>query len=287
MSSGFQGTDRPSDKDLERARGSGHIVVSGSEQGTRVTDVFQRSPIRILFPRVGNAPVEEAVLINTTGGVAGGDSIECTVTALDNASIAVTSQAAEKVYRALDEPARIVTKLEAHAGARLAWLPQETIVFNWGRICRVTEIELSSAAELLALEWIVLGRLARGEEVVGGYIRDSWRVKKDGRLIWADSFRAADGAFPRLGSRALLSDCKAVATLIHFGPALDRRLELFRDLAPSLKCRCAATSSAGLLIARFAAAAPADLRMALRRFLDHLDQELGPGPFRVPKMWSC
>src|SRR5215467_11379304 len=223
MSSCFLDTDHPSDKDLERARGSGRIVVSGSEQGTRVTDVFQRSPIRILFPRAGNAPVEEAVLINTTGGVAGGDSLECTVTALANSSIAVTSQAAEKVYRALDEPAHIVTKLEAHAGARLAWLPQETIVFNWGRICRVTEIEFSSGAELLALEWLVLGRVARGEEVVGGYIRDSWRVRKDGRLIWADSFRATDGVFLRLRTRALLSDCRAVATMIHFGPALDRR----------------------------------------------------------------
>jgi urease accessory protein len=287
MSSCFHETDRPSDKDLERARGSGRIVVSGSERGTCVTDVFQRSPIRILFPRIGNAPVEEAVLINTTGGVAGGDSLECTVTALANASIAVTSQAAEKVYRALDEPARIVTKLEAHAGARLAWLPQETIVFNWGRICRLTEIELSSGAELLALEWLVLGRVARGEEVLGGYIRDSWRVKKDGRLIWADSFRAAGGVFPRLRSKALLSDCKAVATLVHFGPALDRRVELFRDLAPSLKCHCAATSVAGLMVVRFAAAAPADLRMALRHFLHHFDQEIGPGPFRVPKMWSC
>src|SRR5262252_4946228 len=96
----------PSDRDLQRARGFGRIVVGGSEGGARISDVFQRSPIRILFPRIAGALVEEAVLINTTGGVAGGDWLECSVTALTNASIAVTSQAAEKVYRALDEPAR-------------------------------------------------------------------------------------------------------------------------------------------------------------------------------------
>src|SRR4029077_7718774 len=102
----------PSDKDLQRADGSGRIVVSGSDKGTRIVDVFQRSPIRIMFPRSGGSAVEEAVLINTAGGIAGGDRLEFGVTALGNASIAVTSQAAEKVYRALSEPARVTTKLK-------------------------------------------------------------------------------------------------------------------------------------------------------------------------------
>jgi UreD urease accessory protein len=148
----------PSDNDLQRAEGSCRIVLSGSESGTRVMDVFQRSPIRVMFPRIGGAAVNEAVLINTAGGIAGGDRLECGVTALADASIAVTSQAAEKVYRALNEPARITTKLKACEGAKLAWLPQETIVFNCARLSRETEIELSSGAQLLALSglcWVV------------------------------------------------------------------------------------------------------------------------------------
>jgi urease accessory protein len=250
-------------------------------------DVFQQSPIRIMFPRAGGGAVEEVVLVNTAGGVAGGDRLECAVTALANASIAVTSQAAEKVYRALNEPARIATKLEACEGAKLAWLPQETIVFNWGRVSRETEIELSSGAELLALEWLVLGRAAHGEQMVGGYIADSWRVKKDGRLIWADSFRVTDEIFPHLPRRALLSNCKAVGTLIYFGPYLDARLQFSRDVALSLECQCAATSIGGLIIVRFAAKVSYDLRVALHNFLEQFSRELGPGPFRVPKMWSC
>ena len=183
----------PSDNDLQRAEGFGRALLSGSEKGSRIVDIFQRSPIRIMFPGAGGGAVEEAVLVNTAGGIAGGDRLECGVTALANASIAVTSQAAEKVYRAANEPARIATKLKACEAAKLAWLPQETIVFNWGRLSRETEIEVSSGAELLALEWLVLGRAAHGEEMVGGHIADSWRVKKDGRLIWADSFRATGG----------------------------------------------------------------------------------------------
>ena len=277
----------PSDTDLQRADGCGRIVVSCSEKGTCLTDVFQRAPIRIAFPAVTGAPLEEAVLINTTGGIAGGDWLECTVTALANASIAVTSQTAERVYRALDRPAHVVTRLTAHAGARLAWLPQETIVFNSARIRRATEVELSSGAELLALEWLVLGRAAHGEQVVDGYISDGWRVRKDDRLIWADGFRIGDGAFPRLRARALLADSKALATLIYFGPSLERRLEFVRNLAPFPQCHCAATSVGGLIIARFAAATARDLKLALRRFLEQFSHEVGPGPFRVPKMWSC
>ncbi|HEY2530820.1 MAG TPA: urease accessory protein UreD [Xanthobacteraceae bacterium] len=275
------------DQDLQRAAGSGRMVLGGSEKGTRILDVFERSPIRIMFPRDIHGAVEEAVLVDTAGGIAGGDRLEIAVTALANASMTVTSQAAEKVYRALNEPARITTKLKAFEVAKLAWLPQETIIFNWARLSRETEIELSSGAELLALEWLVLGRAAHGEEIVGGQIRDSWRVKKDGRLIWADCFRITDEIFAHLHRKALLANCKALATLIYFGPNLDSRLELFRDFARLLDCRCAATSVSGLIIVRLAANTSADLRRDLRGFLQQFSRELGPGPFRVPKMWSC
>jgi len=280
-------TGNPSDKDLQRAQGCGRIVLSGSQKGARIKDVFQRSPIRIMFPRAGDGAVEEAVLVNTAGGIAGGDRFEISVRALANSSIAVTSQAAEKVYRALNEPARIATKLKACVAAKLAWLPQETIVFNWARLNRETEVELSSGAELLALEWLVLGRAAHGEEMNGGYIRDSWRVKKDDRLIWADSFHVADEMFAHLHRKALLSNCSAVGTLIYFGPHLDARLKFSRDVALSLECQCAATSVGGLIIVRFAAKVSYDLRAALHNFLEQFSRELGPGPFRVPKMWSC
>jgi len=277
----------PSDKDLQRAEGSGRIVLSYSDKGARIMDVFQRAPIRIMFPRTAGGAVEEAVLINTAGGIAGGDRLETGVTALANSSIAVTSQAAEKVYRALNEPARITTRLKAYEVAKLAWLPQETIVFNWGRLCRETEIELSSTAEVLALEWLVLGRTAHGEDMVGGHITDSWRVKKDDRLIWADSFRITDEIFAHLHREPLLSNCRAVGTLIYSGPDTDTRLEFLRDVVRALECQCAATSVGGLIIVRFAARVLYELRVALHNFLEQFSRELGGGPFRVPKMWSC
>jgi urease accessory protein len=276
-----------SDNNLQRAEGSCRIVVGGCERGTRIMDVYQKSPIRILFPRTSGSRVEEAVLVNTSGGVAGGDRLQTDVMAIEDASIAVTTQAAEKVYRAIHESAHITTTLRARDSAKLAWLPQETIVFNRARVRRRTQIEVSSAAELLALEWLVLGRAAHGEKISSGEITDNWRVMKDGRLIWADSFRATDDVFPHLSRKALLSDCTALATLLYFGPNLDERLRFLRDLASSFECQCAATLVGGLMVVRFAARVSCDLRAALRDMLQQFGNQLGPGPFRVPKMWSC
>jgi urease accessory protein len=276
-----------SDNNLQRADGCCRIVLSGSENGTQIEDVYERSPIRVMFPRSGHCAVEEAVLINTAGGVAGGDRLECSVTTLPGASIAVTSQAAEKVYRALHDPARVATRLKVRESARLAWLPQETIVFNEAHIHRTTEIELFSEAELLALECLVLGRAAHGEIVVGGSVLEAWRVKKEGRLIWADNFRITGNTFAHLNRKALLSNCSAIATLIYFGPDLDKRLQFVREILLSLECNCAVTLVGGLIVARFAAKQSSDLKLALRGFLQQFEPELSSGPFRVPKMWSC
>jgi urease accessory protein len=276
-----------SDRELQRAKGSCRIVLGSSERGTRIMDVYQRSPIRVLFPRTAGTQVQEAVLVNTSGGIAGGDRLESSVTAMDNASIAVTTQAAEKVYRAINESAHITTILRARDAAKLAWLPQETIVFNRARVCRRTQIEVSSRSELLALEWLVLGRAAHGEKISAGDIMDSWRVRKDGQLVWADTFRSTDEVFPHLSRKALLSDCTAVATLLYFGPDLQSHLQFMRDLAPSLECQSAATLVRGLMVVRFAAKVSCDLRAALRNLLQQFGNQLAPGPFRVPRLWSC
>jgi len=231
--------------------------------------------------------VREAVLVNTSGGVAGGDSLESSVAALPGASIAVTTQAAEKIYRALDQSARISTHLHVGNGAKLAWLPQETILFNHARLCRRTEIEISPGSELLALECLVFGRAARGEKLTAGAIIDNWQVSENGRLRWADSFRLTDEVFSQLSRKALLSDSTAVATLVYFGSDLEEQLELVRDQPASCDCQSGATLVGGILVARLAAKSSFELKATLRNLLQKLGNRNATGPFRVPKMWSC
>ena len=275
------------DIDLERAVGAGRVVFAGDASGTRIVDTYQKFPIALAFPGVDGRRSLETVVINCSGGIAGGDRLDVEVVARGAASVAVTTQAAEKVYRALDRPAQITTRLAAHETARLAWLPQETIIFDRARIERRTELDLRSGAEVIALEWLVLGRIDSGEEVRGGYVLDSWRVKLDGRLLWADAFLISDDTFAHLHRDALLSSWRAVGTLIYFGPGLARRLDVLREIASSLDCKCAATIVGAIIIVRLAAIAGADLKRELRSLLDQFSRELGTGPFAVPKMWSC
>src|SRR5262245_49122862 len=240
-----------------------------------------------MFPQVGNASFQEAVLINTAGGVAGGDRLDTDVTALPDATITLTSQTAERIYCALDQPARISTTLTACAAAKLAWCPQERIVFDRAQVRRETRIALSACAELLSVEWIALGRAAHGDAVAGRSVGDSWRVEQNGRLVWVDTLRITDDMFPHLRRKALLADFTAVATLVYVGPDLKTRLECLRDWAGSLGCHAAATLVGGLIVVRFGAAEASTLRTGLRNVLDQFDRAFGPGPFRVPKMWSC
>jgi urease accessory protein len=263
------------DEELQRASGVAQIVVGACEGATRLIDVIQKHPFRVMFPKVVGQTVSEAVLVNASGGIAGGDHLELSLTAEPHASMTVTSQAAEKIYRALSKPAQINTRLTLAEGARIAWLPQETIVFNQGRFVRDTQIHLDPKAELLALEWLVLGRAGFGEELLGGHIHERWRVRIDGRLAWADSFRVTESMFALLGSKALLGGCKALGTLVCFSAHPRSRLEFFRDSAASLPCECSATYVGGVVVIRLASQLSSGLRLALRSLIE------------VPKMWSC
>lgn len=275
------------DADLERSRAVGRVVFDRPGNGTRVANIYEKFPTRIMLPQIAGDAAREAVVVNAAGGITGGDRFELEIVALHDAHVVMTSQAAEKIYRALNEPARVTTRLKTSETAKLAWLPQETIVFDKARISRQTEVEFHSGSEFMALEWLVLGRAAHGEEIGSGYIRDSWLIKRDGRLIWADSFLLTDSTFVHLTRKALLSDRKAIGTLIYFGPELDRRLEALREVAQSQECDCAVTMVSGLIVIRLAARDGFGLKVALICVLQHFEREYGPGPFRVPKMWSC
>jgi urease accessory protein len=275
------------DRDLQRANGAAGIVLSERERATYASDVYQKSPLRVLFPRSEEGCSIEAVLANISGGIAGGDAYVYDVIANAGTEAAVTTQAAEKVYRALDANASITTSLSVASGAKLAWLPQETILFDGARLHRRTHIDLSPEAEVMALECTVLGRAARSENMLTGEVRDSWRVDIGGRLRWADTFRIDWDTWAHLGSAVLLDGCIALASLIYYGPGQAERLETVREVVKRLPCPCGATLVSGLIVVRFAAREGAAMRAALRGFLQEFAGTSASGPFRVPKMWSC
>jgi urease accessory protein len=230
-----------------------------------LTTLYQRSPCRVLMPRVDGRAGGEIVFVNTAGGIAGGDRLRYEVSLAGGAHAVFTTQAAEKIYRALDSAARIETRIAAEDGAHAEWLPQETIVFDGGRLSRSVEVSLTGTASALAVEALVLGRAAYGETLGSGEIVDRWRVERDGRLVWADNFRLA-GDIAALAARpALLGGARALATAIYAAPDAAGRLDTARTALEG--ARAGATVIDGVLIARIAAPDGAALRVAILKLL--------------------
>ncbi len=251
----------------QRARGRAEVAVSLRDGAIRLDRLFQQGCAKAILPRREAGP-PEAVLINTSGGLTGGDRLAYALAAGPGAALTVTTQAAERVYRAASGCARIETRLTLGAGAALDWLPQETILFEGGALERRLEAEMAADARLTLLETLVLGRAAMGETLARGRYADHWRIRRAGRLIHAEALRLS-GDLARAGAGpATLHGARALATLVHVAPDAEARLAPARRLIADLPGVAAAAGLRGdVLILRFVAAEAAPLRAALIGFL--------------------
>jgi urease accessory protein len=275
------------DRDLQRMDGLARVGVVGRDGGTFLADLYQRSPGKAMFPRIDGKDCREVVFLNTAGGIAGGDRLHYQLTAGEGAAITATTQAAERVYRAIGEPGRVTTQIEAGPGATVEWLPQETIVFERGRLDRETRIHCDASARVLAMDWLLLGRAASGETVASGDIRDDWRVHRGGRLVWGDSFRLGGDIAGQTARASLLGGCAALATILYSAADAEAHLNRVRELLPSGPVQAGATVVGGVLVCRLAAPLAADLRRAVTSFLRTFRAELGGFPAALPKVWAC
>jgi len=252
-----------------------------------LTDLYQRAPSRLLFPDGAAGSFPEAVSLLTCGGLTGGDRARLSIHIAAGAAATITTQAAERCYRVLPGEAdiRIETRIDIGAGGACEWLAQEAILFDRTRLRRHLCATLSGSSKFLAVESVVLGRTAMGETFRQGLIHDSWRIRRDGRLVWADALHAA-GDFQALARRPFgFGDARALATLLYAGADAEDHLPLARDLTPG--DTAGATSFDGLLILRFLDSDAAGLRAAVVRAAGALRAAtLGLSP-TLPAVWHC
>lgn len=245
------------------ARAQGEIRVSFEESGgrTSVARLHEAGGLRLRFPR----PVDgcEAVLVNTGGGIAGGDAAQIGVTAGGGAQAMLTTQSAEKIYRAQNVPARVSLSLSAAAESRLEWLPQETILFDGARLVRTLDVEAHASARVTLLESTVFGRLAMGETRISGLLADRWRLRRDGALIFAEDLRL-DGPIADLLDRpACGGGARATALLVHLAPDAEALLDPVRATLEGSACQNGASAWNGVLAVRLLSASPAAVRAAI------------------------
>ncbi|PWS34676.1 urease accessory protein UreD [Falsiroseomonas bella] len=255
------------------------LHVAATSGGTRIADLFQAAPLRWLFPDVEADEPKPGALVNVAGGLAGGDSLEIALHVEAGAAFTATTPAAEKLYRSLGPSTVIRTQVQVAAGATCEWLPQETILFDQARLDRRLTLDLEAESRLLAAELLVLGRAAHGEQVSGGSVLDAWRVRRGGRLIWADALRLAD-PFRDAADRFALAGANAAATLLLAAPDAAAHRELARDCADG----AASLVAPGLLVARWLGEAGA-VRNALGAAICRLRTAALGHPPRLPRLW--
>jgi len=262
---------------MQRARGEARIVVRAAETRTRLVTLFQEGAAKIRLPNTHDRSLQ-AVLMNTAGGLTGGDQFRWQAEAGAGTHLVLTTPACERIYRSLGNDAVVETRLTAAAGARIDWLPQETILFEGGRLNRRIEVDLAPGASLLAVESVLLGREAMGEAARGALLKDNWRIRRDGKLIHAEATRLS--ADPRERDNiSLLDGALAFATILYVGEDAPRRLDAVRALAAD---RGVGASVVGeRLIVRVLA--PTGL--ALRRLIVPIIAGLA-GTGSLPRLWT-
>ncbi|MDP2410478.1 MAG: urease accessory protein UreD [Pseudolabrys sp.] len=263
-------------------RATGHIglTVAAQDGRTRRGTVYEDGSLRVRFPNV-EAGALEAVIVNTGGGMTGGDRFAIDIALGEGAALVAGTAAAEKIYRSNGPDAEMSLRLKVAAGARLAWLPQESILFDRARLSRSIDIDIADGASALVAEAVVFGRAAMGEAMNEGLFADRWRVRRAGKLVYADSLRLDGAIAERLGRAAVTQGGIAIATVL-IAPAdvsqLPQKLEDVRALGDHFAGEVGISAWNGIAVARLCARDGAKLRHDLIAVLAALGTS-------VPRLW--
>jgi urease accessory protein len=254
---------------LLEQRSVGHVHVRMERDGIAI--LREAGSAKCRCPR----GTTEAILINTSGGLAGGDAVHIQGEVGTAAKLTLTSQAAERVYRTLGPPADVHVSLSAEKDSTLLWLPQESIFFEGSALTRTLDVDVGEGATFLALEPMVFGRTEMGERVAQVSVFDRWNIRRNGQLIHAEAFKLGPNWPTSQGS---FGDNLATATLLFVSPRAELLLEKVREV---LSPNDGASVWNGKLVARLLARDGFHLRKTLIQVLAAC-----VGKEQLPKCWT-
>ena len=279
-----------SDISPQRSNGSSRVIVHRQGTSTRLKELFQEGCAKVRLPKTYNAKHLEAVMINTAGGMTGGDRMKWYFEAGQDTGLTVTTQACERMYQSSSGSAEINVSLKVQRKSSLCWLPQETILFNRCSARRKIQVDMEDDARVLMVEPLVFGREAMGETIDQGSFHDNWRVRQNGRLVHAEATRFKGDIKNLLKSNAVTDGYIAMATLLLLAPGsspdLDGKLRRAQKcIASGIGIRGGVSlwqvGSTGKLLARVIGRNGYELRKTLIPLIGLLNEDAD-----LPKSWA-
>jgi len=269
---------------LQRATGELLIRLKRRGAGSGIEDLRQAGCLKARFPRHAADGWTEVVVLNTSGGVVGGDELLAEVHLGPAARAVIATQAAERCYRALQgsDPATIRASIHVTAGACAEWLPQETILFDRCSVDRTLDVELAHDARFLGLEMLVFGRAAMGEQVTRARLRDAIRIRRGGRWLLHEAVRLDGDVQAAMRRPAVAGGAHALATLVHVAPDAEAKIDDVRAAFAGAPVEAGASAWNGMLLVRMLAPDAAALRRAAVAVLSVLR-----APRPLPRVWLC
>jgi len=245
---------------LEPVRASGGLKARYvfADGATRIDALTEYGGYRLRFPTT-HAPHIESSQINTGGGVVGGDSLAFALELGAGAHAVHSTATAERLYKTLGPPARIDVSLELGPTSRLDWLPQETILYSGARLKRRFEVDVAPDAGLLMAEIVVFGRVAHGEVLGTGELRDDWRIRRGGVLVFAEAVRLGGSMAEVLARPAVAAGARSTGLIVVLAPEAEGRVEAVRAALAVARSDWGASAWNGMLTARFLGT-PEDVR---------------------------
>ena len=260
--------------DLQRARGRVALHLNGQ----KLEHLYQSGCAKLMLPRT-YGEMTEAVMLNTAGGITGGDRLDVALTAEDCALVA-TTQTAERLYRSSTTPAKVDVHLRAERSATLHWLPQETIIFDGAALDRTIRLDMAADSSCLLAETLILGRQAMGEDVCHCHFTDNWRLYRDGRLFHAESLRLTDSVAEIMAAPAGGNGARLLTTIVCAGRDAGQLSRIAEPLIARCHSVCAASFWEDRLVIRLVSPHPASARTDINRLLCALRQQ------PLPRVWQ-
>lgn len=215
--------------DQPRALGAVGLTAVASPRGTELSRLRQSGSLKLLFPRSGDGL--QAVLLNTAGGITGGDAFEIGLRAEAGARVTVSTQAAERAYRAQDgQTGRLSTHISIAEGGRLNWMPQETLLYEGCALRRSLRVDVAPGAAFLMVEPLVFGRAAMGEALHAIRFEDRVDIRLGANLAYADRMLLRGDVAAQLDRPAVAAGARALATLVYVAQDAEARLGAVRAL---------------------------------------------------------